>query len=563
MLNQPDKTITINPLDQVTPLLIISLALQGAAVVLALRLIPLSGRGLAWILLSTAFLLMFARRGISLLHSEGYIASEWEHAMATEMVALAISLLIVVGVYLISGIFRERRQQSDKFERLALHDLLTELPNRAMLLRRIPELLRDAKKTGHDSLALLIMDLDQFKEVNDTLGHRTGDKVLREVARRIAPVRPKGAILARLGGDEFALAMPNAAARDAHDIAQRLRATLSAPVDVEPYRFDIGISIGIALSPRDGLDAETLLQRADVAMYMAKQLNSGIEFYDLSQDTHSVERLALTSELRRAIEENELRLYFQPVFDLKTGRANGAEALVRWEHPQRGMLLPDTFVPLAEQSGLIKPLTDWVLRTALARMEIWQRAGLALYVAVNVSVRNLQDLRLSTLLSELLLQHNLASRWLTLEITESAIMTDWPRARETLRRLDELGLGIVIDDFGTGYSSMAYLKQRPVRAVKIDKSFVCNMAEAENDAVIVRSTIDLAHNLGLRAVAEGVENRDVLDLLMILGCDAAQGFCLAHPMPAEEIEKFVRTWNATTDETFASIPRDAEAQLRN
>ncbi len=530
---------------------------------LALRLIPLSGRAFAWILLSTAFFLMFARRGISLLHSEGYITSEGEHAMAAEIVALTISLLLVAGVYLIGGIFRERRQQAEKFEHLALHDPLTGLPNRAMLLRRIPELLRDTKTNGNAALALLIMDLDQFKEVNDTLGHRTGDKVLHEVARRIASVRPKGSTLARLGGDEFALVIPNAAARDAHDAAQRLRAALSAPVDVEPYRFDIGVSIGIALSPRDGQDAETLLQRADVAMYMAKQHNSGVEFYDPSQDTHSIERLALTSELRSAIENGELRLYFEPVFDLRTGHVSGAEALVRWNHPQRGLLLPDTFIPLAEQTGLIKPLTDWVLRTALARMEIWQRAGLALHVAVNISVRNLQDLRLSTLLAELLLQHNIPSRWLTLEITESAIMTDWPRARETLRRLDDLGLGIVIDDFGTGYSSMAYLKQRPVRAVKIDKSFVHNMAQEENDAVIVRSTIDLGHNLGLKVVAEGVDNRDALDLLMILGCDAAQGFCLARPMPAEEIEKFVRAWNATADDAFATVPRNAESSQRN
>lgn len=532
--------------------------------ILALRLIPLSGRAFAWILLSSAFFLMFARRGISLLHSGGYIASEWEHAMATETVALAISLLIVVGVYLIGGIFRERRKQAEKLEHLVLHDPLTDLPNRAMLLRRISELLPDAKKpSSPGSLALLIMDLDQFKDVNDTLGHRIGDKVLREVTRHIEPTRPKSATLARLGGDEFALVIPNASARDAHDAAQRLRAALSAPIDVEPYRFDIGVSIGIALSPRDGRDAETLLQRADVAMYMAKQHNSGVEFYDPAQDTHSVERLALASELRRGIENDELRLYFEPVFDLGTGRVRGAEALVRWEHPQRGLLLPDTFIPLAEQTGLIKPLTDWVLRTALARMEIWQRAGLALHVAINISVRNLQDLRLSTLLAELLLQHNIPSQRLTLEITESAIMTDWPRARETLRRLDDLGLGIVIDDFGTGYSSMAYLKQRPVRAVKIDKSFVRNMGQEENDAVIVRSTIDLGHNLGLKVVAEGVETRDALDLLMILGCDAAQGFCLARPMPAEEIEAFVRAWNATADETFATVPRDAGPLLRN
>ncbi len=526
-------------MDIVTTILAFSILLQGAAVVLALRLIPLTGRALAWILLSLAFFLMFARRGISLLHSEGVLGSDWQHALATEMVAIAISLLIVSGVYLIGGIFRERQRHSALLEHQALHDDLTGLPNRSQLRRLLNDTI-----AGHRAFALLIMDLDQFKEVNDTLGHRTGDQILHEVGARLRAALPNGARLARLGGDEFAVILPGAGQEAARGGAQRLLAALAEPFHIEGHPFTMGASLGIALFPRHGTDSETLLQRADVAMYLAKHHDTTIEVYDPSQDAHSLERLALASELRVAIDKSALRLHYQPLVDLKSGAITGVEALVRWPHGARGLRSPDEFVAVAERSGLIRSLTRWVLNAALGQCHSWRQAGLPLSVSVNLSARTLHDENLPGDLEELLHKWQVLSSCLVLEITESALMADPARAQAVLARLHRLGVRLAIDDFGTGYSSLAYLKTMPVSLLKVDKSFVSDMNNDDNDAVIVRSTIDLAHNLGLKIMAEGVEDRATLDLLAILGCDAAQGNYFAPAMPVAEVEQFVRDWSS-------------------
>jgi len=528
--------------DIVTAILAVSILLQGAAVVLALRLIPLTGRALAWTLLSLAFFLMFARRGISLLYGWGFIESEWQHALATEMVAIAISLLIASGVYLIGSIFRERQRHSALLERQALHDDLTGLPNRNQLLR----LLNDAiagRVAGHTAFALLVMDLDRFKEVNDTLGHRTGDQILHEAGARLRAALPNGARLARLGGDEFAAILPVAGAESARGGAQRLLAALAEPFRIQGHPFHIGASIGIALYPRHGTDGETLLQRADVAMYTAKRQDTAVEVYDPSQDGHSLERLALASELHAAIDKDSLRLHYQPLIDLKSGAIAGVEALLRWPHSGRALRLPDEFVAVAERSGLIRPLTRWVLNAALGQCHAWRQAHLPLSIAVNLSARTLHDENLPGDLDELLRKWQVMPSCLVLEITESTLMADPARAQAVLARLHRMGVRLAIDDFGTGYSSLAYLKTMPVSLLKVDRSFVSDMNNDDNDAVIVRSTIDLAHNLGLKIMAEGVEDRATLDLLAILGCDAAQGNYFAPALPAAELEQFARDWS--------------------
>ena len=526
-------------MDIVTVILVFSILLQGAAVVLALRLIPLTGRALAWILLSLAFFLMFARRGISLLYGWGFIESEWQHALTTEMVAIAISLLIVSGVYLIGRFFREHQRHAALLEHQTLHDPLTGLPNRSHLLR----LLNDAI-AGHGPFALLVMDLDQFKEVNDTLGHRRGDQILHEAAARLRTALPGGRRLARLGGDEFAAILPGTGLEAARGGAQRLLGTLVEPFRVEGHLFNIGASVGIALFPRHGTDGETLLQRADVAMYTAKRRATAIEAYDPSQDSHSLERLALAAELHAAIDKGGLRLHYQPLVDLKSGAITGVEALLRWPHSARGPRPPDEFVAVAERSGLIRPLTRWVLNAALGQCHAWHQVNLPLGMAVNLSARTLHDENLPGDLDELLHKWQVAPSCLVLEITESTIMADPARAQAVLARLHRMGVRLAIDDFGTGYSSLAYLKTMPVSLLKVDKSFVSDMNSDDNDAVIVRSTIDLAHNLGLKIMAEGVEDRATLDLLAILGCDAAQGIYFAPALPAAEFEAFARDWSS-------------------
>ncbi len=432
----------------------------------------------------------------------------------------------------------ERKRAEAALEHQALHDALTGLPNRALLRDRLQQALLNAQRDG-ESLALLLLDLDRFKEVNDTLGHQAGDQLLQQVAERLRGALRASDTLARLGGDEFAVVLPTATEAGAVLSAERLTQALEAPFLVDEQPLEVRASIGIALFPDHADSAETLQRRADVAMYVAKRAGSGAAIYNPAQDQYSAERLALVGELRQAITAGALRLHYQPKVDVQTGRLLGAEALVRWQHPQRGLVPPDQFIALAEQTGLIRPLTHWVLDAALRQCAAWRRAGREVPIAVNLSMRNLLDTQLPTLVAELLARHQVPPALLKLEITESAVMADPQRVIEIIRQLRALGVEFAVDDFGTGYSSLSYLKQLAIQQVKIDRSFVKGLAHDANDRAIVRATIELGHQLGLDVVAEGVEDRETLELLRALACDGAQGYYLSRPMPAAAFEAWL------------------------
>jgi len=430
------------------------------------------------------------------------------------------------------------RTQLQHAEHTSLHDTLTGLPNRTLLVQRVEQAI--AMHHPNEAMALLIVDLDRFKDVNDTLGHHFGDVLLAQVTGRFAECLTSGATLARLGGDEFAVLLPRSDATFAIVTAQGLLAALLPPFAIEEHQLDVGASIGIALYPADGQHATALLRHGDVAMYVAKRSGSGYAVYAADQDQHSPERLALVGELRHAIDNDELVLHFQPKISLSSGRVIGAEALVRWQHSQRGLMAPDQFIGLAEQTGLIRPLSRWVLNETLRQSAAWRRAGIDVSMAVNLSMRDLHDPDLPQIVGDLLARWGTVPSDLVLEITENGLMAEPARALDTATRLRALGVRLAIDDFGTGYSSLAYLKRLPVSELKIDRSFVRDMAVDDDDATIVRSTIGLAHDLGLNVVAEGIEDRASYDLLKRLGCDVAQGYFMSRPIPARDFEAWYR-----------------------
>ncbi len=457
-------------------------------------------------------------------------------------VDLVVNGMTVDGRRLFVAILRDitrRKAQREQLEFLALHDDLTGLFNRSRLCKEIDRAIATARRTD-ERFALLLLDLDRFKEINDTLGHPVGDKLLIEVARRLRDATPVGGVIARLGGDEFALLLPVGSDVDgALAAARRVAAAIRVPFSVDRLALELGASVGIALFPDHGGDANRLLRCADVAMYLAKREQATVAVYDAERDHHSVRNLALSGELRRAIESDALTLHYQPQLDLATKRVIGAEVLVRWHHPEHGEISPEEFVAVAEQMGLIRSLTFWILDTALRQLAVWQREGRRLSLSVNLSSRNLHEEDLPQTVASLLETHGLDPKRLTLEITESAIMVDPARARDVVERLSALGVRLAIDDFGTGYSSLSYLKRLRVDELKIDKSFVSHMDENHNDAVIVRSTVELAHNLGLEVVAEGVENETHLRLLRALGCDVGQGHFLGKAMPLESFVEWL------------------------
>ena len=395
------------------------------------------------------------------------------------------------------------------------------------------------------TVAIVMLDLDRFKHVNDILGYRVGDLLLQRVAERLAreTVRSDD-LVARLGGDEFALLLPGADLASAQAVAARIGRAFDEPLVLEDHTVDMGAGIGIACWPEHAADADLLLGRAELAMYTAKRRTEGPLCYDASFDACSAQTLSLLSELRRAVEQGELRLYLQPKLALASGRVHGAEALVRWAHPTRGLVPPIEFIPFAEQTGFIRTLTIWVFEEAARHWLALRQTGLVLTLSINLSTRDLLDLELPQKFAALLGKHRVPATSFCLEITESAIMDDPERALATLERLSALGFRLSIDDFGTGYSSLAYLKRLPVDELKIDRSFVMNMVDDADDAKIVRSTIDLAHNLGLTVVAEGVENARVFDALRELACDEAQGYYMGKPMPAVDFTGWSAAWTA-------------------
>jgi diguanylate cyclase (GGDEF)-like protein len=384
------------------------------------------------------------------------------------------------------------------------------------------------------------MDLDRFKYVNDTLGHPVGDMVLQQVAKRLSALVRKSDTTARLGGDEFAVLLVNAGIEEAGGVARKIVAALEQPIVVNQHALDVRASIGIAGFPAHGADAETLVRQGDAAMYAAKRANSGFAVYEARMHAQREELLTMLSELRQAIERGELRLLYQPKVTLSGGVTTGVEALVRWMHPAKGMVAPDRFIPFAEQTGFIKTLTAWVVDAAARQGAAWRAAGRSVRISVNISAQDLLNPELPDLLAGALERHALPAQLLGIEITESGVMQDAARAVEVLRRLEGLGVRRSIDDFGTGYSSLAYVKQLNVDELKIDRSFIRNIVRDERDRAIVMSTVELAHNLGLDVIAEGVEDQPTADLLRELGCDAIQGWLVSRPLEAAALETWLR-----------------------
>lgn len=415
----------------------------------------------------------------------------------------------------------------------AVHDPLTGLPNRLLITERIQYAIKQSHRSK-ETFAVLMVDLDNFKEVNDTLGHPVGDALLRQVSLRLSSVLRDSDTVGRLGGDEFALQLQGADEEAAMLVAEKIQTALLETYIVDGHALVASGSIGIALYPEHGDDHAMLLRCADIAMYAAKRNNSKVSLYSVESDKHSLQRLELTNDLRVALDAHELELYYQPVMALATGEVVGVEALLRWQHPKYGEISPNEFIPIAENTALIKPLTDWVMKTAALQWLEWQEQGLSLHIAVNLSMINLLDHELPDRISSLRRDLKLPPDAIKFEITESAIMSNPERVISVMSHEDMAGLKFSVDDFGTGYSSLSYLKRLPVSEVKIDRSFVTMMTVDDEDASIVRAVIDLAHNLGLMVVAEGVEDEAVLKQLVSLGCDYAQGFYFAVPLPADK-----------------------------
>ena len=426
----------------------------------------------------------------------------------------------------------------------AMHDELTGLPNRACFYDRAEQALKAARRE-RSATAVLLFDLDRFKEINDTLGHRYGDRVLRAIGPRITPLLREADTLARLGGDEFCVLLPQVGSLDrAVEVAERVIVALEEPFEIDDMSLVVEASCGVTVAPDHGLTADLLLQRSDVAMYVAKTSHASVVAYDDALDRNTPDRLSLLGELRTAVVRDELVLHYQPQVDLRTGQVVGVEALVRWRHPRRGLLAPDQFVPLAEETGFIHQLTSWVVDDALDQLRRWCEDPFVdirpdFTMAVNLSTHSLLDESFAAEVSVALDRSRGRPDQLVLEITETTLMADPARSQRVLNDLARLGVRFAIDDFGTGYSSLASLKDLPVQELKIDQSFVRSMHEHSDDAVIVRSVIDLGHTLGLRTVAEGVEHDDVSAHLLALGCDRAQGFAIAPPMPPDELVRWL------------------------
>ncbi len=434
-------------------------------------------------------------------------------------------------------------------EHRTLHDALTGLPNRALLHDRIEHAVALAERAG-EAVAILVMDLDGFKDVNDTLGHSAGDAVLQLVAERLRASLRRSDTVARIGGDEFGCVLPGATAAGALKTAKEIAFALHEPFQVQGSSCTAVVSIGIAMYPSDGADPDTLLGRADTAMYIAKRTRAGAVLFEEAHEHAVRHRIEITSELRLAIDRGELELWYQPLVTAATGAVASLEALVRWRHPVRGLVMPLDFIPVAEQSGLIGALTERVLELALADTVRWHAVGWDLPVAVNLSAHNLADARLPEIVADLLRRHGAQPSWLTLEITETAVMNDPDRARGALASLHDMGVALAIDDFGTGHSSLAYLQRFPVSEIKIDRSFIGGLFAVHSSAPIIRVAIQLCRELGITSVAEGVEDRKTWDELTRLGCDVIQGYVVSKALPLAQLGPWLDQHRGRPTETL-------------
>jgi len=436
----------------------------------------------------------------------------------------------------------ESKVTLDRLNTLATTDSLTGLANRSLFYDRLNQAIAATSRHKDQQIAIMLMDLDHFKEINDTLGHPAGDQVLTGVTQRLQALLRNTDTLARLGGDEFGILLLDAedGRRTAEKIALKVQRAFVEPYHHKDIELFLGISIGVSLFPEHGDDVATLMSRADVAMYHTKNTDMTHMVYNANLNPDAQQHLQLSSDLRYALERNELTLHYQPKIDLKSNTIVGAEALIRWDHPEHGLIFPDKFIPLAEHTGLIIPITKWVIDTAVTQSKTWLAAGHEIQIAVNLSVRSFHDDKLVDDIRQVIQRENIPANLLEVEITENILISDINKVSNILMQINALGVSIAIDDFGTGYSSLFYLKTLPLNTLKIDRSFVMNMYNDENDTVIVRSTIDLAHNLGLSVVAEGIENSDALNLLIKLGCDGGQGYHFSKPKPHDDFFKTAR-----------------------
>jgi diguanylate cyclase (GGDEF)-like protein len=527
----------------------LSFVVDSSVVVYAIWVFAADPQWTAWaigalIIIGSAF--RFGRLGAlasTVILTVAYVAivfwrqATFGYAIEVQRVAFAISFYLLTAL-IMSGAIRELLELRKQREYQLFHDLLTGLPNRALLLERLHQQLVRIPRTG-ESVALLVMDLADFKSVNDSLGHDAGDDLLRQVGPRLAASLRAADTVARLGGDEFAVLLPGTDETGAARVAQKMLAALEQEFQLEGESLDVGASVGVAVAPAHATHADQLLSRADVAMYAAKGSLSGLAVFSADQERDGAGRLALMSDLRRAVDEGELVLYYQPQIDLRTGAMTSVEALVRWMHPKRGLVGPDEFIPLAERTGIIKRLTRTVLTEAIRQARAWELAGLRVPVAVNLSMRNIHDPQLPQTIAQLLQRWDARPDLLRLEMTETVLAADPERALQTIDSLRAMGVHIALDDFGIGYSSLAYLNRLPLDMIKIDRSFVLGMIDDESSATIVRATVELGHGLGYAVVAEGVENTETRQRLAALGCDAIQGFLIARPMPADQAAEWI------------------------
>jgi diguanylate cyclase (GGDEF)-like protein len=467
------------------------------------------------------------------------------HAANFSVFMLPLLLLPMLGVHSNARMALNRQRE-------ALHDNLTGLPNREFFRRRAEKALLTSQ-AADQRMAIMILDLDHFKEINDTLGHHIGDEVLMEVANRLVGTAPEGVTMARLGGDEFAAVIPDVARpQDVLDLAARVAERLREPIVVDGVRMGVQASIGISLAPDHADSVPTLLKRADIALYRAKAARGDVQVYRPEIDRHTVERLSLLGDLHGAVDKNEFVLAFQPQLCTRTGDVLGVEALARWMHPRHGVIGPDVFIPLAENSGLISPFSRWGIDCAVGTLAAWRRQGHDITMSVNVSARLLSDLELPVFVAEVLARHDVPASRLVVEVTESTIMADPKRATEVLGALRTLGVKLAIDDYGTGYSSLSYLRRLAIDELKIDKSFILQMGLDDNSAIIVRSTVELAHSLGLVVTAEGVEDQPTQQTLDDLGCDRVQGFYHSRPLSREALEAWLNARRATADDRLVA-----------
>jgi diguanylate cyclase (GGDEF)-like protein len=481
-----------------------------------------------------------SRRGLVGIYQDyGPIESAAQSAFlpVAGILEVVLLLLYVTLIPILMRVSRRLQRHVERIQYQAFHDDLTELPNRLHFREHIAAAIAAARQESKP-VAVFLLDLDRFKEINDTLGHQCGDALLKDMAVRLSRVTGDDALLARLGGDEFGIVAAGQNADEALLLAETVRSSFDEPFVAQGVPLVIEASIGISVYPDHGVNVDTLIQHADVAMYAAKDRRLGVALYEDSLDKSTAAELALMSELRTALEREEIVLHYQPQIDVQSGRVQGMEALVRWEHPERGLLPPGAFIPAVERTGVSTSLTEYVLRGVARQLQTWQNAGVEIdvTVAVNLTMFDLLDTSLPGKVASLLEETGVEPERLELEITEREIMADPLRVRSVVEQLKEIGVRIAIDDFGTGYSSLSYLKTLPVDVIKIDRSFVMGMMEEESDRAIVRSTIDLAHNLGLSVVAEGVDSKDTLEELARYGCDVAQGFYIARPQPAVALE---------------------------